>query len=314
MTLKEAREFVKAQPAAQVFAPVPRSTGKVTSPALNHVWQADLIDYSAKNPDSNNGFRFALVVIDVFSRKAFSEPLKTKTPEEVLAAYKVILGRAGASPKRLSTDGGREFKGTFEEFLESQNTAHLIKEQINHLAVVDATIKTLKDIMKKDLTDSRSENWTKALSSASQAINTNSHPALMNSAPNDVKGSTLLQYALEKKAGEDMIVNNTVHTERLRKLREAGEFRIVLPRSTWVRAGQPRYGDKVYKVDHISGPTVVATDGTQVPIRDALPVPAGSSNTVVPRALRGGRPGTGSRSRCCSGTRPFCAGRWRRSR
>ena len=58
--------------------------------------------------------------------------------------------------------------------------------------------------MGKELTDSRSENWTKAMSNAANAINGNSHSALMKSAPNDVKGSAVLQYELEKKAGEDI--------------------------------------------------------------------------------------------------------------
>ena len=41
--------------------------------------------------------------------------------------------------------------------------------------------------------------------------------------------------------------------------------------------------------EHISGGEAVATDGTRVSVRDALPVPKGSGDTVVPRTLRGGR-------------------------
>ena len=289
VSVKEAQDFVKAQPAAQVFAAAPKSSGKVTSPELNHTWQADLVDYTAKDPTNNNGYRFALVVIDVFSRKVFTEPIKNKDPETVLAAYKTIVKKAGTNPKELSTDNGREFKGIFDEHLEEAGTAHRLKEQINHLAVVDASIKTLKDIMKKDLTDNRSENWTKAMAKATTAANSNSHSALMGSTPNDVKGSDDLQYELEKRAGLDMQVNSKAHLERLGKLQEAGAFRIVLPRSTWVRAGQPRYSDNIYILDYVAGGVAVATDGTRVPVRDALPVNKDSGTTLVPRTLRGGR-------------------------
>ena len=45
LSVKQAADFVRAQPVAQVFTPAPRSEGKVTSPELNERWQCDLIDY-----------------------------------------------------------------------------------------------------------------------------------------------------------------------------------------------------------------------------------------------------------------------------
>jgi hypothetical protein len=76
----------------------------------------------------------------------------------------------------------------------------------------------------------------------------------------------------------------------IRRLNAAGAFRVLLPRSTWTRTGQPRYGDKVHQLDYISGSVAVAKDGTRVPIRDALPVPTASADTEVPKGLKGGRP------------------------
>ena len=96
VTLKAAQEFVKTQEAAQVFAPAPRSLGKVTSPELNHTWQADLIDYTSKDPTVNGGHRFALVAVDVFSRKTYTVPLKNKAPEDALSAYKANIDRIGS--------------------------------------------------------------------------------------------------------------------------------------------------------------------------------------------------------------------------
>jgi len=165
----------------------------------------------------------------------------------------------------------------------------MLKEQRNHIAVVDASIKSLKDIMKKELTNTKSNDWTKAIKKTAKAINENSHSALMNSAPDDVKGPEVLQYELEKQAGLDMAQNAKVAEDRANKLKEAGAFRVILPRNTWTRAGQPRWSDKVYTLKGMSGTEAIATDGTIVPIRDALPVPLGTKDTAVPRTLRGGR-------------------------
>ena len=78
MSLKEAQDFVRGQSTAQVFAPPPKSNGKVTSPQLNERWQADLMDFKPLDPEKNKGYRAALLVVDIFSRFAYAEPLETK--------------------------------------------------------------------------------------------------------------------------------------------------------------------------------------------------------------------------------------------
>ena len=78
LSVKEVREFVIAQSVAQVYQPPQRSEGKITSPELNARWQCDLIDYKTKSPEKNDGFRLALICIDIFSRFVYAEPLKTK--------------------------------------------------------------------------------------------------------------------------------------------------------------------------------------------------------------------------------------------
>ena len=102
VTLKEAQDFVRGQSTAQVFAPPPKSQGKVTSPELNRRWQADLMDFKAQDPENNKGYRAALLVVDIFSRYAYAEPLETKTSEEVAAAFQRILARVRTGRARKS--------------------------------------------------------------------------------------------------------------------------------------------------------------------------------------------------------------------
>ena len=127
MSSKQAQDFVRGQSTAQVFAPPPKSGGKVTSPQLNERWQADLMDFKAQAPEKNKGIRAALLCVDIFSRFAYAEPLEGKTSEEVAAAFQRVLervrtGRVGGKrsvgrPKEVSTDSGNEFKGAFSELL-----------------------------------------------------------------------------------------------------------------------------------------------------------------------------------------------------
>ncbi len=300
VSLKQAQDFVRGQATAQVFGPAPKSQGKVTSPELNDRWQCDLMDFKTRTPEKNKGLRAALLCVDVFSRFAYAEPLVGKTAGEVAAAFERILQRvrttrttgkkAAGRPKEVSTDSGNEFKGEFSEMLSRLGIAHSWKTSINSLAVVDATTRTLKDIMKKEMTAKESDSWVAALPKAVEAYNANSHSGILNSAPEDVPKSKVLQYELEKRAGYDQAQNTTVHQDRVVRLQAAGAFRALLPRSTWTRTGQPRYSDKVYRLDFVSGHEAVATDGSRHPLRDVLPVPVASTDVQVPRELKGGRP------------------------
>ena len=69
-----------------------------------------------------------------------------------------------------------------------------------------------------------------------------------------------------------------------------GAFRVLGPKSTWSRAGAPRYSEKVHEFLHIFGADVKAVDGATAPIRNVLPVPLGSEDVSVPRELQAGRP------------------------
>ena len=94
VTVKQAADFVRNQSVAQVFAPPPKSEGKVTAPELDSRWQCDLIDYKAKSQEKNDDYRLILVCVDVFSRFMYVELLKTKEAEEVSDAFRKIPRRA----------------------------------------------------------------------------------------------------------------------------------------------------------------------------------------------------------------------------
>ena len=64
-----------------------------------------LFDYS----DENDGYRYLLNCIDVFSRYAWSRPLKSKTGKEVAIALESIFEEANNSPEFLQSDRGVEF-------------------------------------------------------------------------------------------------------------------------------------------------------------------------------------------------------------
>ena len=67
-------------------------------------FQADLCDMQALD-EYNDGFNYLLMVIDVFSKKAYVTVLKRKTTDEVVKAFKSVLEESQTHLK-LQTDVG----------------------------------------------------------------------------------------------------------------------------------------------------------------------------------------------------------------
>ena len=87
--------FVREQPTAQVFQSRPPSKGKVTAASRDSRWQADTINFSARDAEVNRGYRYALVVGAVWSRMVMAEPTKDLRAPTVLAAWRAMLAEFG---------------------------------------------------------------------------------------------------------------------------------------------------------------------------------------------------------------------------
>ena len=74
--------------------------------SIDEIWAADLIDMQAFSKD-NNGIKYLLTVIDIFSKFIWIVPLKRKTGQEVANTFSRILKER--RPSKTWVDRGREF-------------------------------------------------------------------------------------------------------------------------------------------------------------------------------------------------------------
>ena len=108
------KNWLKSQPAYTLFKPAPHKQGKyqrqrVVAGGIDEQWQADLADMG-NYARENGGYRYILMVIDVFSRYGFARPVKHKTGEEVARALESIYHKSQRHPKfYLQSDEGKEF-------------------------------------------------------------------------------------------------------------------------------------------------------------------------------------------------------------
>lgn len=112
---------------------------------IDSLWQMDL---SVMNQFGkyNNGYNYILCVIDVLSKFAFAEPLKTKKPEQVRDGIARIFDRTQRRPSSIQTDKGMEFRGkAFQTYLKSLNIHYYhSNNEETKCSVVERFQKTLK--------------------------------------------------------------------------------------------------------------------------------------------------------------------------
>ena len=87
----------------------------------NQQWQAGLVDMS-RLKKVNYGTTFTLNVIDVFSKLAWSVPLKNKSAASLVAAFTQIL--SNGAPNTLQTDKGTEFLNRSLQKLLNEHDVH----------------------------------------------------------------------------------------------------------------------------------------------------------------------------------------------
>lgn len=111
--------------------------------------QADLIEMQP-HQEENDGHRYILIVIDIFSKMAFAEPLKDKTGLTVSRAMDRILKKVyNHNPhhhiNHLHTDEGKEFyNSTMKKLLESYKINHYSTFSSLKASIVERLIRTIK--------------------------------------------------------------------------------------------------------------------------------------------------------------------------
>ena len=139
------RNWLQNQDAYSLNKAVKRNfhRGRVVVSGIDDQWDADLASF-ARDSDENDGYRYLLVVIDIFSRYAWIQPIKDKTAKEVVRAFNKILSE-GRKPRRLRTDAGKEFTSKlFQENLRAKNIPHFTTHSEKQANYVERFIKTIK--------------------------------------------------------------------------------------------------------------------------------------------------------------------------
>jgi len=293
---KDVDEALKTSVPKQTLAPAPRSLGKSAAEGPGSRLQADLLDFNLNADGSKNAnHRYGLLVSDVFSRRAFAEPLENKTNEQVNEAMREILARVPGHGQDavISTDKGREFS-RLDQVL-PKSAAHREKQGVNDLAVVDRTMQALK----RDL-EGKAQNfghgWAHNLSDAADHYNF-VYKSAVHGPPEKVGEANPQTFFVLQDNAEKFWHNRNLTARRKEGLMSAGAFRE--PIDNGGRSFKPNYGPVRQLTKHAIQPGAgeIKVRGHSSLFKTALPVATGSGEplahiTFPPRSRQEAAPGT----------------------
>ena len=166
ITRDAVRDFLSRQRAYTLHKPARRhfTRNRTYVGKIDNQWKADLADMVGLTRD-NGGLRYILTVIDIFSKFAWSVPVKNKDRKSVRDAFKTVLALADPrKPERFQTDKGKEFfNREFADLMRENDIQHFASESDQKAAVVERFNRTLKTRIWTYLSAKRTKKWADVL-------------------------------------------------------------------------------------------------------------------------------------------------------
>ena len=145
--------------------------------ALDEQWEADLVIMDSLSK-YNNGFKYILTVIDVLSKYAWVEPIKSKTGENLVKAFEKIL-KNGRKPETFHTDKGTDFiNRKFQTFLKKDNIRFFTTQNETKASIVERFNRTLKTKMWKYFTAKNTLKYVDILQKLVKSYNHSRHRSI----------------------------------------------------------------------------------------------------------------------------------------
>lgn len=245
LTLKQIKGWMDGQETYSLNRNVVRNfqRPRVLVTGIDDQWEADLASMDAYK-DDNDGYRYLLFVIDVFSRYAWVEPIKSKHADQMIAAFQQVLSH-NRKPKRLRTDAGSEFTSKrFENFIKGENIFHFTTNNEKQANYAERFIQTIKRKIFRSIVSSNNPRYIDDLPKFVESYNKAFHSGIQ-SEPINVNQTN------EAKLWWQMYWPEPVEKKKKKrkyKLEVGDLVRIMYKRTAFQREYNVRWSREIFKV------------------------------------------------------------------
>ena len=183
ITLEDTKKWLEKQKGRQT-KPYQGFNSYVADEPLEEV-QVDLADFT-RSAAENDGYRYCLVAVDVFTKMLWGVPIKNKKPEECVRAFKEVLDKIGI-PKQIYHDNEGSFSSTeFIKLLNGNNIKQIIVSTKAPFA--ERAVQTIKNMIHARIEglDLDVEKWVDMLPAILRKYNNTKH-STTSVTPNEAK-------------------------------------------------------------------------------------------------------------------------------
>lgn len=168
----------------------PRNRVIVDGP--NEQWDIDLMDMTEFS-NENDGIKYVIMAIDVFSRFGYTIPIKNKTADTLVKALGGLFEQK--KPHWIRTDKGGEFiNNKIKKLLKDKNIGHIITQNEPKANYAERFIKTMKNKIIKIMLKNNNLRYLDDLEKLTYSYNHTYHRSIKERPANVTDENALLIY------------------------------------------------------------------------------------------------------------------------
>lgn len=246
------KNWLSGQEVYSLYKPSRRKFRRADAPLLEpgYQFEMDLADMSRFTKD-NEGYRYILLVIDIFSKFVSVAPVKNKDAGTVLNALSNVFENSKLLPQILRSDPGGEFRNKrMKTFLDQKNILHLITGNETKSNFAERAIRTIKMRIMKDMYQRNSRRWFDRLTPIVKGYNNRIHSAT-GKAPADIDSeneSEVLVNLYNEKRRREKTSTKTVKKKRRYSFKVGDIVRVSKLKSLFSRAYDQSFSNELFKI------------------------------------------------------------------
>jgi hypothetical protein len=222
---------------------------------INDIWSCDIMDMNDVS-DLNDGYKYSLNIVDVFSKYAWVIPLKTKSSQEVIKAFSPLFEKY--KPLHIWVDEGKEFYNKeMTTLLKKYDITRYSTYSEHKSAVVERFNRTIKTIIWKYFISAQTRDWISVIEQFTDEYNQRTHSTIKMSPVDALKNEDKVRKIYEKR--DIKLVK--YQTE---PLLQVGDFvRVSRQKGIFEKAINPNWSTEVYIIHEVidsNPPTYVLVD------------------------------------------------------
>ena len=232
--------------ADELHKPIRRKFQKrlVFAKAVDDIWAADLVEMQSLSK-YNNGFKYILMIIDVFSKYGWVMPLKTKSGIDVANALRILF-KDNKPPAMLWTDKGREFYNKNVSSVLKKNHVKLYStENEEKASVVERWNRTIKTQMWKYFSANNTKRYVDILQKLIDKYNNTKHRAI------GCTPSVARQPASYEQVFNKLYKKKTEERKKVPRFQVGDQVRISKKKKTFEKGFTPNWTEEVFTISSV---------------------------------------------------------------